>query len=136
MPLVARWPAKIPTGRVSDDCLTTLELLPTLAAAAGATPDKETLLDGFDMLPVLQGKTPSPRTEMFWERQHDRARDLGDRRIREAILRHRRRRPEPLAGLDEERALADVRARVAVPVEERTPLVHGDGLRAEQRQDR
>ena len=24
-------------------------------------------LDGFDLLPVLQGKAPSPRREMFWD---------------------------------------------------------------------
>src|SRR5438105_740373 len=36
VPFIARWPGKIPAGRVSDEFLTTLELLPTLAAAAGA----------------------------------------------------------------------------------------------------
>ena len=30
-------------------------------------------LDGFDMLPVLQGKAPSPRREMFWQRRDDKA---------------------------------------------------------------
>ena len=28
-------------------------------------------LDGFDMLPVLQGKMKSPRKEMFWQRRLD-----------------------------------------------------------------
>src|SRR3954468_12081784 len=36
VPFTARWPGKIPPGRVSDEFLTTLELLPTLATAAGA----------------------------------------------------------------------------------------------------
>jgi arylsulfatase A-like enzyme len=66
VPFLAWWPGKLPAGRVSDDFLTALELLPTLAAAAGAKlPDVK--LDGFDALPVLAGKKPSPREEMFWQ---------------------------------------------------------------------
>ena len=67
VPFVARWPGKIRAGRVSDEFLTTLELLPTLAAAAGAVPPGGITLDGYDMLPTLAGTTPSPRREMFWE---------------------------------------------------------------------
>jgi hypothetical protein len=33
--------------------------------------------DGFDMLPVLQGKQKSRRTEMFWERRSDPAARVG-----------------------------------------------------------
>ena len=76
VPFVARWPGVLPAGRVSDEFLTTLELLPTLAAAAGAKLP-EVSLDGFDMLPMLQGKTPSPRAEMFWQRRGDAAARVG-----------------------------------------------------------
>jgi len=34
--------------------------------------------DGFDMLPVLQGRQPSPRSEMFWERRADHAARVGN----------------------------------------------------------
>ncbi len=69
-PFVAWWPGKLPAGRVCDDFLTALELLPTFAAAAGAKlPDVK--LDGFDALPVLAGEKPSPRAEMFWQRRGD-----------------------------------------------------------------
>jgi arylsulfatase A-like enzyme len=67
VPFVARWPGKIPAGRVSDEFLTTLELMPTLATAAGAQLPEGIVLDGYDMLPTLAGKAPSPRTEMYWE---------------------------------------------------------------------
>ena len=77
VPFVARWPGHIPAGRVSDEFLTTLELLPTFAAAAGATPSKEIPLDGYDMLPVLAGKSPSPRKEMFWEFRGQKAARVG-----------------------------------------------------------
>ena len=43
-----------------------MEILPTLAAAGHAFPP-DVYLDGFNMLPVLQGTAPSPRKEMFWE---------------------------------------------------------------------
>jgi arylsulfatase A-like enzyme len=78
IPFIARWPGKIPAGRVSDDFLTTLELLPTLAAAAGAKTPEGVTLDGYDMLPTLAGKSPSPRTEMFWEFRGQKAARIGN----------------------------------------------------------
>ena len=41
-------------------------------------PPAEVKLDGFDMLPILQGKKKSPREEMFWERRSDRAARVGN----------------------------------------------------------
>ena len=57
---------------------TALELLPTLATIAGAKPLAGVILDGFDMLPVLQGKAKSTRTEMFWEHQGEKAARVGN----------------------------------------------------------
>ncbi|MSU73358.1 MAG: N-acetylgalactosamine-6-sulfatase [Opitutus sp.] len=66
VPFIAWWPGVIPGGRVIPDFLTALEILPTLAAVGGAgAPDVH--LDGFNLLPVLLGKMPSPRREMFWD---------------------------------------------------------------------
>jgi arylsulfatase A-like enzyme len=58
---------------VTDAFLTSLEVLPTLAAIASVRPDEKIPLDGFDLLPVLRGERPSPRTEMFWQRRGDSA---------------------------------------------------------------
>lgn len=66
-PLIAWWPGVIPAGQTTNEFLTTLELLPTFASIGGATVPSDLILDGFDMLPVLMGKTASPRTEMFWD---------------------------------------------------------------------
>jgi arylsulfatase A-like enzyme len=77
VPFVARWPGRIPAGVVRDEFLTTLELFPTFVAAAEAKPPRDVTLDGFDMLPVLSGRTPSPRTEMFWEFRGDKAARIG-----------------------------------------------------------
>jgi len=74
---LARWPGVIPARTVCHEFLSALEVFPTLEAAAGAEPPKGVVLDGFDMMPVLQGKAPSSRTEMFWQRRADRAARIG-----------------------------------------------------------
>jgi arylsulfatase A-like enzyme len=76
VPFIARWPGRLPAGRVSDDFLTALELLPTFASAAGA-PLPDVKLDGFDALPILAGEKASPREEMFWQRRGDVAARVG-----------------------------------------------------------
>ena len=73
VPFIARWPGKIPGGRITGEFLTSLEILPTIAAATGAAPPGDVRLDGFDMLPVLGGTASSPRREMFWQRRGDKA---------------------------------------------------------------
>lgn len=77
VPFILAWPGKVPAGRVTDAFLTSLEILPTLLAAAGVEAPKDLTLDGFDMLPVLRGDMPSPRTEMFWQRRADKAARVG-----------------------------------------------------------
>lgn len=78
VPFIAWWPGRLPAGRVTDEFLTSLEILPTLATVTGATVPREIVLDGFDMLPVLRGEQSSRRTEMFWERRRERAARVGN----------------------------------------------------------
>ncbi len=78
VPCIVRWPGKAPAGKVSNELLTSLEIFPMLMNAAGAKLPPGVVLDGFDMLPVLQGKQPSPRKEMFWERRTDHAARVGN----------------------------------------------------------
>jgi len=78
VPFLARWPARLPAGKVTEEFLTTLELYPTLAAAAGAKPPAGVKLDGFDLTPVLRGERASARTEMFWQRRGDFAVRVGN----------------------------------------------------------
>ncbi len=77
VPCIVRWPGKVPAGVTSDEFLTSLEIFPTLCAAAGTKPPSGVVLDGFDMLPVLQGKIKSPRKEMFWQRRLDKGARVG-----------------------------------------------------------
>jgi arylsulfatase len=71
VPMLARWPGKIPAGKVSNNIVAHEDWLPTLLAAAGEPDIKEKLktghqagdknfkvhLDGYNFLPVIQGET-------------------------------------------------------------------------------
>ncbi|MBI4873026.1 MAG: sulfatase-like hydrolase/transferase [Acidobacteria bacterium] len=73
VPVIARWPGRIPKGTVSKEFASTLEFFPTFLAAAGASPPPGVILDGFNLLPVLEGKAKSSRKEFFWQRRGDKA---------------------------------------------------------------
>jgi len=61
VPLLARWPGRIPAGTVCDELATLMDLLPTCARLAGATPPGPDVLDGRDIWPLLAGE-PGART--------------------------------------------------------------------------
>jgi arylsulfatase A len=63
VPFIARQPGTLPAGRESPALSSNLDLLPTLAAMAGAAlPPVE--LDGRDLSQVLQAGAPSPHDEI------------------------------------------------------------------------
>jgi arylsulfatase A-like enzyme len=76
-PMIARWPGRIPQNRVNDQFATSLEFFPTFLAAAGANPPPGLALDGFNILPVLEGRARSPRTECFYQDKSDKAARVG-----------------------------------------------------------
>lgn len=78
VPMIAHWPGRIPRGLVSTEFLSTAEFLPTFAAVGGAATPKGVKLDGFNMLPVLEGKAKSRRTEFFWQRRNEKAARAGE----------------------------------------------------------
>lgn len=67
VPCIAWWPGSVPAGAVCREFLTTLELLPTLAALWGTRPPPDRLLDGSDVSPLLLGQpgARSPRTTLY-----------------------------------------------------------------------
>ncbi len=75
---IARWPGRLPSGTVNNEFVTSLEIFPTLLAAAGVPPPQGVVLDGFDMLPILAGKEASPRKEMFWHERENKACRVGN----------------------------------------------------------
>ncbi len=70
VPCLVRWPGgEIPAGQVNDEFLSSLELLPSFAAASGAPLPEGVVIDGFDWWPVLRDGKKSPRKQMFWKRR-------------------------------------------------------------------
>jgi arylsulfatase A len=78
VPAIVRYSPSIPAGSVSDAFCTSLDLVPTVTKLCGVELDKELKIDGYDMLPTWSGKSSSPRTKMFWQRQSDRAARVGN----------------------------------------------------------
>jgi len=66
VPLVARWPGRIPAGKTSPQVGNMFDLLPTLLAATGAPVPGDAKLDGVSLLPVMEGRAqPFERTLFF-----------------------------------------------------------------------
>ncbi len=53
VPFVAKWPARIPKGRVCREVATTMDLLPTLAAVCGGELAADRKIDGHDIRELL-----------------------------------------------------------------------------------
>jgi arylsulfatase len=56
-PFLMRWPGKIPIGRKSNEIMHIVDLLPTLASAAGLDIPNDRIIDGLDQLSFISGKT-------------------------------------------------------------------------------
>ncbi len=63
---VARRPGRIPAGSVVDEPLISLDILPTLLAAAGARIPSAPQLDGRDISSALEGGESLPPRPLFW----------------------------------------------------------------------
>ena len=80
VPMIIRWPGKIPAGKVENSLVSGLDWFPTLVAAAGNPNITDELLkgkqlgdktykvhlDGFDQTDLITGKGPSKRNEVFY----------------------------------------------------------------------
>ncbi len=56
VPCIVRWPGKIPAGSVSNEVVTTMDVLPTFAKLAGAKTPSDRIIDGKDAWPILRGQ--------------------------------------------------------------------------------
>ena len=63
---VIRWPGKLPAGKVNDQLMTTMDLLPTFAKLAGAEVPADRVIDGKDIWPVLSGDAKTPHEAFFY----------------------------------------------------------------------
>ena len=69
VPFIARWPGKIPSGKLDNTSLiSAVDLLPTFCELAGVTPPEGYVPDGVNQVDVLKGKASAVRTKpLFWK---------------------------------------------------------------------
>ena len=73
VPLFVKWPAKIAPGTLVENPVAHIDMMPTLAAAAGILPTAESVssrrIDGVNLLPLTteQGAANWQRETLFWQ---------------------------------------------------------------------
>ena len=72
VPLFVRWPAKITPGISVNEPVAHIDVMPTLAAAAGASEPEGVVIDGVDLLPLATGEGADDwnRDTLFWQNGH------------------------------------------------------------------
>ena len=68
VPMFVKWPQRIPAGTVVDTPVAHIDLLPTLAAAAGAPLPTDRVIDGQNILPEATGEgvIQRPDDAIYW----------------------------------------------------------------------
>lgn len=71
VPCIVKWPGHIKKGSVNDALLSSLEIFPSVMAAANTPLPDSIIYDGFNMWPTLRGQENAGRTEIYWEFRGD-----------------------------------------------------------------
>tara|TARA_R110002049_G_scaffold72490_2_gene187075 strand:+ start:70931 stop:73057 length:2127 start_codon:yes stop_codon:yes gene_type:complete len=66
VPFVVRWPGHIPAGASSDELVTSMDLLPTMAKLSGGQAPDDRKIDGMDVWPVLSQNAESPHDVFYY----------------------------------------------------------------------
>lgn len=67
VPFLVQWKGRLPAGKVYEQPVIQLDLLPTALAAAGVSPPSDAKFDGVNLLPHLEGKGGgAPHAALFW----------------------------------------------------------------------
>jgi arylsulfatase A-like enzyme len=65
VPAIIRWPGRIAPGKVTGQVALTMDLHASILAAAGVNADSSRL-DGINLFPILEGRTPLVKRSVFW----------------------------------------------------------------------
>jgi arylsulfatase A-like enzyme len=67
LPFMMQWPGRLPAGIVYDQPVISLDVHPTIVAAAGAALPPDWRLDGVDLMPFLTGSVAGrPHATLYW----------------------------------------------------------------------
>ncbi|NOT59064.1 MAG: sulfatase-like hydrolase/transferase [Acidobacteria bacterium] len=79
VPFLAQWKGKLPAGKVYEQPVIQLDIVPTALAAAGAESKAVWKFDGVDLLPYLNGKQKgAPHAALYWRFGQQIALRMGD----------------------------------------------------------
>jgi arylsulfatase A-like enzyme len=66
VPAIFRWPGRIPAGQTSAQVGITMDLTATILAATRSQAPADARLEGIDLLPVLERRSPAVERTLFW----------------------------------------------------------------------
>jgi arylsulfatase A len=66
VPFIARWPGKLTEGMTSDALSVNFDILPTCLGIAGLALADDRIIDGRDLMPLLQGDPTPPHDTFFY----------------------------------------------------------------------
>lgn len=69
VPALVRWPGRVAAGRVTPQVGITMDLSASILAATGTPVPAEARLDGINLFPILEGRTPVVERTLFWRVQ-------------------------------------------------------------------
>ena len=70
VPWIIRWPGVTQSGTTCDEPICTIDVFPTLLAAAGIAPLPDRPIDGVDLRPILDGDGALDRDALYWHFPH------------------------------------------------------------------
>jgi uncharacterized sulfatase len=86
VPMIARWPGKIPAGRVSNEIAVMMDLFATVLHVTGAQMPHDRTLDGQNILPLFTSDAKSPH-EFIFGQQNSKLACVRDARWKLHVLR-------------------------------------------------
>lgn len=66
VPLILRWPGRLPAGKTSAQAAITMDLTRSILAATGTELPADYRPDGVNILPMLSGQSPATDRLLFW----------------------------------------------------------------------
>ena len=75
---IFRWPAHLPAGKVSDQQGIFMDLTASILAATNTPVPADARLEGINLLPILEARSPKVERTLFWRTQTQKAVRKGD----------------------------------------------------------
>jgi len=90
VPFLMQWKGQLPEGKVFEEPVSSLDIVPTVLAAVGIAVKPEDKLDGVNLLPYLRGeKTGRPHDVLYWRFRANQAIRMGDWKLVKAAGQER-----------------------------------------------